>query len=262
MKQKLAASLAGLVLMGQLGSVQAVAPTQLPVQGFLTDASGVPVDGTVILHFSLYPTQSGGTALWSEEQSVQVLAGVFSAYLGSVHPLDHLLFNDLDQVWLGITVGTDAEMPRLSVGTQPFASYAEHCGNQSVPDAIPSGAVMMFNLASCPPGWSEFTPAAGRYLVGLPPGGTLGASAGSALSDQENRAVGRHNHSASSPPHSHDLPIYGPDVDSQPGNAGSDCDRSSPRSTDPAAVQVEVDSAGAVDGTNAPYVQLRACVKD
>jgi len=48
--------------------------------------------------------------------------------------------------------------------------------------AIPSGAVIFFNLASCPQGWRELTSARGRYIVGLPAGGTLGATVGTALS--------------------------------------------------------------------------------
>ena len=59
---------------------------------------------------------------------------------------------------------------------------------------IPTGAVMAFNLASCPSGWTELTSARGRYIVGLPSGGTLAGTAGTALSNQENRPVGQHNH--------------------------------------------------------------------
>jgi hypothetical protein len=32
---------------------------------------------------------------------------------------------------------------------------------------VPSGAVMAFNLSSCPSGWSEYTPARGRFLRGI-----------------------------------------------------------------------------------------------
>jgi hypothetical protein len=40
-------------------------------------------------------------------------------------------------------------------------------------DTTPAGAVMFFNLATCPPGWTELVSARGRYLVGLPSAGTL-----------------------------------------------------------------------------------------
>ena len=52
---------------------------------------------------------------------------------------------------------------------------------------VPSGAVMFFNLSSCPSGWTEMTDARGRAIVGLPARGTLAGTAGSELSDLENR---------------------------------------------------------------------------
>lgn len=67
----------------------------------------------------------------------------------------------------------------------------------------PSGAVMFFDLAACPAGWTELTDARGRVLVGLPDGGSLGATVGTALSNQENRAVGQHDHPVDDPGHGH-----------------------------------------------------------
>ena len=52
---------------------------------------------------------------------------------------------------------------------------------------VPQGAVMTFNLASCPSGWTEVTDAQGRAIVGLPSGGTLSGEVGSGLSDLEDR---------------------------------------------------------------------------
>jgi len=52
---------------------------------------------------------------------------------------------------------------------------------------VPQGAVMSFNLASCPSGWTEVTAAQGKAIVGLPSGGTLTGTVGTGLSDLENR---------------------------------------------------------------------------
>ena len=41
--------------------------------------------------------------------------------------------------------------------------------DERVVDVIPSGAVMAFDLAHCPTGWSEFTSARSRVIVGLNP---------------------------------------------------------------------------------------------
>jgi len=72
-------------------------------------------------------------------------------------------------------------------------------------DIVPTGMVMFFNLGSCPAGWSEFTPAKGRYIVGRV--ASTGVVVGSAFtSDGESRATGQHSHSFTGtavPDHTH-----------------------------------------------------------
>jgi microcystin-dependent protein len=66
---------------------------------------------------------------------------------------------------------------------------------------IPSGAVMAFDLASCPTGWVAFGPAAGRAVIGVNPGGGNGLSA-RALG----ATVGTENHTLTAdelPAHTH-----------------------------------------------------------
>ncbi|TFH35385.1 MAG: hypothetical protein E4G99_07410 [Anaerolineales bacterium] len=53
---------------------------------------------------------------------------------------------------------------------------------------VPQGAVMSFNLSSCPSGWTEVTAAQGRAIVGLPSGGTLNGTVGGGMSDLEDRS--------------------------------------------------------------------------
>ncbi len=68
--------------------------------------------------------------------------------------------------------------------------------------------VSFFNLTTaqgCPSGWTEDTLARGRYILGLPNAGTLEGETGTALSDQENRAVGEHDHSVTDAEHVHTL---------------------------------------------------------
>jgi len=106
---------------------------------------------------------------------------------------------------------------------------------------VPSGAVMFFNLASCPDDWSEFTSGRGLYLVGLPSGGTLAGTAGTALTDQENRAVGQHGGHVTGQQYSE---ISGNNNDIRGITSGSPSNE------------------GSVAGTNAPYIQLLVCIKD
>jgi hypothetical protein len=57
--------------------------------------------------------------------------------------------------------------------------------------AIPAGAVMFFDLATCPDGWAELATAQGRVLVGRTPTGLLGGTVGTPLSDQAERRIDR-----------------------------------------------------------------------
>ncbi len=129
----------------------------------------------------------------------------------------------------------------------------------------PAGAVMFFNLTSCPTGWSEMTSARGRYLVGLPSDGVLGGIAGSPLRNLENRPVGRHTHTVSDPGHSHRLDAKSDTLHSgvtpqvAAGNAGITNGLVTTRSE---TTGITVNPVGSIDGTNAPYLQLLVCQKD
>jgi hypothetical protein len=95
-------------------------PQRIHYQGYLTSASGQPVNATLSMSFTLYDAASGGTPLWSETQpSVAVTNGSFSVALGSVAPLG-LAFDK--PYWLGVAVGADAEMtPRQPLAAAPYA---------------------------------------------------------------------------------------------------------------------------------------------
>ena len=56
------------------------------------------------------------------------------------------------------------------------------------------GRLVGFFIDICPAGWTEYTTARGRSIVGLPAGGTLEAVVGTALSNSEDRSVGQHTH--------------------------------------------------------------------
>lgn len=122
---------------------------------------------------------------------------------------------------------------------------------------IPTGAVMHFNLATCPTGWTELTVARGRYLVALPSGGTLGLTAGSALSNGEDRPTGQHRHFGTVNLFRSDTQgggriVYGSGADGPSVNSGNisgglRSEGASPSDTLP--------------GTNAPYLQLLLCEK-
>jgi hypothetical protein len=95
--------------------------------------------------------------------------------------------------------------------------------NQLESQALPSGTVLFFNLGACPPGWSVLQAAQGRYVVGLGTG-TLAATVGTALADQENRPVGQHGHAINDPGHSHGVSDPGHNHGGVTGPEGHDVD--------------------------------------
>ena len=156
---------------------------------------------------------------------------------------------------------------------------------------VPATGVMFFNAAACPSGWTELTSARGMYIVGLPSGGTLAGTSGTALTNLESRVVGQHGHtysgttdaggshthSISDPGHTHTT-LSGPPyccVTSGWGVAGSNGSIGYGFVSASSATGVSITSggshshtysgtsanSGSVAGTNAPYIQLLACQK-
>jgi len=104
-------------------SAAAEVPSTLSYQGVLTDASGMAVhDGSYTIEFRIYDIASGGTALWTETRSVDVLKGVFNVILGEVNPIT-LTFDG--QYWLGTSVAGEAElMPRTQLASSAYSLNA------------------------------------------------------------------------------------------------------------------------------------------
>jgi hypothetical protein len=129
-----------------------------------------------------------------------------------------------------------------------------------------SGLVAFFDKA-CPSGWSAYGAAAGRTIVGTPAGGAVGATVGTALANQENRAVGQHGHGVVDPGHTHSVNAGNtvnagnvPFVRFQ-SNGSDELLSAGSLTTLARTTGITVANAGTVAGTNAPYVQLLACRK-
>jgi hypothetical protein len=108
------------VLVALAGTIVAV-PGTISFQGLLTDSASQPISGLHDLQFSIYDQDTGGTALWTETQSVSVTAGHFSVELGSAIPIpDSALAGD--EAWLEIMVDTDSPItPRTRLTAVPYA---------------------------------------------------------------------------------------------------------------------------------------------
>ena len=125
------------LLLGAAVALQAQTKPPLSIQGTLKNGDGTSVaDGNYNMTFRLYTASSGGTAVWMESQSnVRVRAGVYSAQLGTVTPINITFTENL---FLGTTVGNGAEIvPRTRLTSSPYALFAFKLGND-----MPAGFVM------------------------------------------------------------------------------------------------------------------------
>ena len=123
-------------------------PYLISYQGQLNDESGLPVNGSVSFEFRIYDVPGGGTALWTENQTLPVSNGVFNVHLGAVSPLPPSLAS-YNGLYLGVRVGADQEMtPRQRITSSPY-----------IP-SVPVGGIVAWNksMSGTPAlsdGWAE-----------------------------------------------------------------------------------------------------------
>jgi hypothetical protein len=104
-------------------AVAELAPDTLSYQGRLTQ-SGTAVSGAVSLTFRLYLAGTGGSALWTETQSITTVGGLYSAILGKTTAFPAGLFNQA--LWLSVQVGAEAEMtPRQELTSTAYSQLAK-----------------------------------------------------------------------------------------------------------------------------------------
>lgn len=116
-----------------------IAVTRVAYQGYLTNAGGTPIDGTVSIVATLYNAPSGGTSLWTETHaSVAVSDGVFQITLGSITPLEVPDFTG-SPVYLGVAVNGEAELPRTQLVASPFAIRAAEADHALTADIASDG---------------------------------------------------------------------------------------------------------------------------
>jgi hypothetical protein len=131
----------------------AAIPQQINYQGFLTNASGAPLDTTVAMTFKLYWDIAGpDSVVWQESHAAVIVSeGLFHVVLGTTTLIPPSAL-DFAFVSLGVTVGSNSEMlPRADVKSTAYALLAEESGRAIVADSVETvdgagGGIIMSDL--------------------------------------------------------------------------------------------------------------------
>lgn len=129
---------------------------RISVQGTLRKGTGVTVpDGNQDITFKLFPSATGGTAVWEEQATVEVVGGVYAHMLGSVTPLDPASFSQT--LYVGIVINGKELLPRSELSYSPYTMFVQYAATAgaltSTAGFVPPGAVMAFAGYNPPDGW-------------------------------------------------------------------------------------------------------------
>lgn len=136
-----------------VGGAAIAAPPQTSVQGTLRDNAGILVSSDAFaMEFALYETSDGDAALWTESWPadghdcvadptgcVHVESGLFHVLLGSHTPLTPALLGAHPELFLGVSVEGEPELPRRRLASSPFALFASMAGELSCSGCIVDG---------------------------------------------------------------------------------------------------------------------------
>jgi hypothetical protein len=219
-----------------------------------------PVDGAMRLVVRIYDAPQEGNLMWTAQFPAAVFRnGVFDGEIGnSTNPLPEIVFSSSSSSYLETEINGEAQSRRGIIKASTASNKSESIHTDAY---LQPGAFAFFDLPQCPAGWSEYTLARGRYIVGKNQSGTPGSLVGTALTDLENRPVGIHNHSIHDPGHSHTcynevgcnaVEVTNPDTYSALNNYIQ-------ISYSATGITV-LNNNGSIAGTNAPYAQYILCV--
>lgn len=110
------------VIMILADSLYSQVPNKVNVQAVLRNAAGEVVTGTYTVKFTIYDAQTGGNVKYTQTETLTVSGGFINVYLG---PLPSNLFAENPNLYLGIKVGNDPELPRRPFASTGYAFYAE-----------------------------------------------------------------------------------------------------------------------------------------
>lgn len=126
-------------------AVAAILEDAIPIQGRLTDASGVPLTGDHSVTFSLYDDPAAGILLCSTNYNPLPLTnGLFNVTMTGCTDTDI----DGEQLYLGVQVDADAEMtPRQPIYAVPYARSLRP-GADIRGDVVGSSILALYNTST------------------------------------------------------------------------------------------------------------------
>jgi hypothetical protein len=178
------------------------AANPLSYSGTLEDATGAAITGSKAIRIELYDAVSGGQPKCSIEQTVALLQGRFQIVLPDECAAAARKTPDL---WVDVAVDGES-LGRTKLAAVPFAVEAGRASAASgalATQVVPAGAVMAFDLAACPAGWTAHADASGRVIVGTSAGLARGAKLGSDTVALSEAQLPAHSHKIVDPGHSH-----------------------------------------------------------
>jgi hypothetical protein len=112
--------------LGLAFSASADPPRAIPFQALLKTSTGTPVTAAAQpVNLRLYTAATGGTAVYSEAQTVAVSGGLLATTIGNGNPPAFAALPFDVPYFVGVKVGSDPEMtPRLPLAAVPYANYA------------------------------------------------------------------------------------------------------------------------------------------
>jgi hypothetical protein len=124
------------------------APSLINYQGIITDADGMPLDGSYTLTFKIYSDSASGVQYWFEQHpNTDISDGLFNVILGEDSPLPDELF-DNTELWMGVSVDADPEVaPRTRLTAVPWAVKAA--------EADSADGVRWMNIVGVPAGFAD-----------------------------------------------------------------------------------------------------------
>jgi len=186
---------AGTLVVQHVRAAGIPAESTLSYAGHLAAPDGTPVNGAKNIGLGVYSAATGGTRVCDVVSSqVVVTAGRFQIALPALCVSAIKANSDL---WVEVQVD-GGSIGRSKIGAVPYAIEAAEASAATgllAQQLVPAGAVMAFDLAACPPGWSELEVARGRVLVGIASGLTRGTAVGANTVKLTTNQLPTHAHS-------------------------------------------------------------------